>query len=337
MTNMRKEKTRVNSLALACALIAGATAAAQAPPTGHEDHKQHAEHVGQQEPSLADQIAELRAKVAKLETALLQNHQGQSQQPAGQGPAAGGMQATGGMGTAAPSGSMGMGGMASSGMGGMGSSGMGMGGMGMGKTGGGMGMDGMGMGGMRMRMGMSGMNMSASGSMAPSQATDSSSMSMGPMPGMGQSQSRQMRMMGSMGQASASRTAVLSVLPGFPGASHIYHIGANTHFLDYAEALGLSHEQHRQLSELHAQSELQQNDMQRSLDKLEQDLWVLTSAGQPDGDAISRKIREIATQTAEMRLQFIRSVGEAASVLTDAQRRQLVGDYATDTDAQSGK
>jgi hypothetical protein len=43
--------------------------------------------------------------------------------------------------------------------------------------------------------------------------------------------------MGAMGKAPGAGTpmAMPSALPGFPGASHLYHVGAGGFFLDYAD------------------------------------------------------------------------------------------------------
>jgi hypothetical protein len=41
-----------------------------------------------------------------------------------------------------------------------------------------------------------------------------------------------------------------SALPGFPAASHIYHIGATGFFLDHAQHINLSAEQQVQLNKI---------------------------------------------------------------------------------------
>ncbi|MBB5054983.1 hypothetical protein HNQ36_004994 [Afipia massiliensis] len=41
-------------------------------------------------------------------------------------------------------------------------------------------------------------------------------------------------------------------LPGFPGASHIYHVGATGFYLEYADKLGLSTQQRTSLNEAEA-------------------------------------------------------------------------------------
>ena len=265
---------------------------------------------------LVNQIAALRAEVAKLQAALMQGHaapvpasagggmgmggKGKMQGPMGSGqmqpmqpmqpmqtppaPGAGGMP---GMSGGSPGGGGGMGMMdmdkMMAGMGGMGggASGGGMGGM-PGGGGGGMGMDGM------MKM-----------------------MGMGSMP------------MGGAGSPVAM--AMPSALPGFPGASHIYHIGATGFFLDHAEHITLTLEQQTALSQKKEQALLQQAELQRKIAQAEQELWVLTAADQPDAVTIEQKVQEVARKQGEQRLAFIRAVGEAAKVLTDDQRKQLTG------------
>ena len=146
--------------------------------------------------------------------------------------------------------------------------------------------------------------------------------------GMGMGGMKRMHMMGRMGGSSPMEpAAVMSSLPGFPGASHIYHIGASGYFLDHASLARLSKEQHGRLARIQEQSSLEQADFDRRIDQAEQDLWVLTSAGEPDARAIEEKVREIADLSAKQRLAFIQSVGKAAEVLTDDQRNLLVGDH----------
>ena len=298
-----------------------------APPATHPanapagvDPATHAAHVkqaadaqpgaaGDANADLVNQVAALRAEVAKLQAALMQGHsaqpstnmgggvrmggRGRMQGPLGSGqmqpmpqmpaqpmPRAGGMAGMSG-GGAQPGGS----GMAMmdmdqmmGGVGG-GASGGGMGGM---SGGGGMGMDGM------MKM-----------------------MGMGNMP------------MGGAGSPAAM--AMPSALPGFPGASHIYHIGATGFFLDHPEHITLTLEQQTALSQKKEQALLQQAEFQRRIEQAEQELWVLTAADQPDVMAIDKKVQEIAKLQGDQRMAFVRACGDAAKVLTDEQRRQLTG------------
>lgn len=128
--------------------------------------------------------------------------------------------------------------------------------------------------------------------------------------------------MGSMGQAPGS---MQTSLPGFPGASHIYHVGATGFYLEYAERLGLSTSQKTSLNDIKQRALVEQSSQQRKIDEAEQALWLLTAAEQPDAASVEAKIREIEKLQADQRLGFIRAVGEAAKVLTDDQRKMVLG------------
>jgi Spy/CpxP family protein refolding chaperone len=152
----------------------------------------------------------------------------------------------------------------------------------------------------------------------------------GMMEGMMQKMDGMMKMMGMgdmpMGGAgSPAAMAMPSALPGFPGASHIYHIGATGFFLDHPEHITLTLEQQTALSQKKEQALLQQAQFQRRVEEAEQELWVLTAADQPDAAAIDTKVQQIAKLQGEQRIAFIRAAGEAAKVLTDEQRKQLTG------------
>jgi len=137
--------------------------------------------------------------------------------------------------------------------------------------------------------------------------------------------------MGSMGQAPGSGSAGASGmsmqtnLPGFPGASHIYHVGATGFYLEYADKLGLSTQQRTSLNDIKQRALVDQSNQQRKIDEAEQSLWLLTAADQPDAASVEAKIREIEKLKADQRLEFIRAVGEAAKLLTDDQRKMVLG------------
>ena len=195
-------------------------------------------------------------------------------------------------GTAAPSQSPG--GM---GQGGAGQGGMGQGGMGMGH-GGMMGMDDKAMGSGQGGIGMGG----------------------GGMMGMD-------TMMGAMGMAPGAGTtmAMPSALPGFPGASHLYHVGSTGFFLDYANKLGLSVEQRSSLNAIKRRALSAQATTQRKIAEAEEALWTLTAAEQPDAAAIESKVREIEKLRSDQRLTFIRAVGDAGKLLTADQQKMVHG------------
>ena len=269
------------------------------------EHQQHEEHA-RAKPSLLEELAEIRASVARLEAALDQNHQAVSSHSGTTSSSQSGWSMSG---MSKPTGGMGK--MSSPSMEGAGSmSGM----MDKGSMGKGMMMQSMGkMGGQSMQGGRA-MNSDSSGGM-------------GMRKGMGGGSMKRMAMMGRMGgMGSSELVSMLSTLPGFPGASHIYHIGASGFFLDHGGHVRLSMEQRKALAQTQEQSLLEQSSFDRRIDQAEQELWVLTSVGDPDASAIETKVREIANLAAGQRLSFIQSVGKAAEILTEEQRRALVGD-----------
>lgn len=318
---MNRPRTLLITLIAGMALSSAALAQSQPPagtkPPAGVDPATHAAHVAQgagahtqptaqpvDNADLAKQLAELRTQIAQLQAALAQGQAaGGAPQPMPQGGMKPGMpmgkssmQGTGM--SRMRSGSMPQG---NSGMSGMSGSASGMQGM---SSGGGMGMmdmDKMMMGGMG---GGSG-GMSGGGMMGM----------MDQMMGMGMS-----RMGGGMNTGGMG-----SALPGFPGASHIYHLGATGFFLDHGSHITLTVDQQKQLGEIKEQSLLNQSTLQRKIDQAEQELWDLTGADAPDAAKVEAKAREIEQLKTEQRISFIRDVGKAAAVLTDDQRKQLTG------------
>lgn len=133
--------------------------------------------------------------------------------------------------------------------------------------------------------------------------------------------------MGSMGKAPGmgGAMAMPSALPGFPGASHLYHVGASGFFVDYAEKIGLTVEQSTALNAIKQRSLIDQSAAHRKSEEAEQALWMLTAADQPDAAAVEAKVREIEKIKSDARFAFIRAVGDAANVLTAEQRKMVLG------------
>lgn len=132
--------------------------------------------------------------------------------------------------------------------------------------------------------------------------------------------------MGAMGgMKSPAAMATPSALPGFPGQSHLYHIGAGGFFLEHAEHINLTTAQQQTLARLKEQALLRQGEQQRQIDAAEEKLWQLTGSDQPQIASIDKQVKEIERLKAEKRIAFIRAVGEAAKALTDEQRMQLTG------------
>lgn len=247
-----------------------------------------------QTPDLAAQLIELRAAMARLEAALEQDHKATDTSPA------------------SPDMDMGMNMMR-----------MGMNMMGRGMDSGmSMGMkkksDGMSMGMNKMKPGgMSGGGMKMKGGMGKK-----GSMGMGGVMGK--------KTMGDMGASADASVHEVSALPGFPGASHIYHIGATGFFVNHSEHLELTVSQLRILNEVREKETLKQSTLTRQIEEREQELWKLTSSDQPEAKQIETKIREIEGLRTDKRLSFIRSVGGAAKVLSEEQVKRLKGEPSSD-------
>jgi Spy/CpxP family protein refolding chaperone len=132
-------------------------------------------------------------------------------------------------------------------------------------------------------------------------------------------------MMGKRGSSGSTTTTTPSALPGLPGTSHLYHVGATGFFLDYATAIKLTVDQQTALNEIKEKATGDLAAAQRQIDQAEQELWMLTSSEQPDSMTLEMKVRDIDSLKGDQRIAFIRSVGEAARVLTDGQRSALLG------------
>jgi Spy/CpxP family protein refolding chaperone len=251
--------------------------------------------------AVADQLADLRAKMQRLEVAI--------QQQSGSASAERPMSGMGGMGgsVSPPGGEMGMMGMMDKMMGGMGGGAMPTGApMGGSAPGGGMlSMDKMEMGGM-------GGGSSGGGGMG---MMDMDKMEMAGMMGM----------MGGMGGKGGAGMAMPSALPGFPGASHLYHVGATGFFLNHPQHIALSREQQMMLNRVKEKAALDKASCSRNVQEAEQDLWTLTAADQPDNAQIEAKVAEIEKLRGDARLRFIRTIGDAAKILNDEQRKILTG------------
>ena len=320
---------------LAGALLAFVSAAGlhaqtpKSPKPAPVDPATHAAHVAagtmpapdaaKGDPALAQQISQLQAKVAQLEATLAKN---MPAMPATSAP----MPGMPGMNAVAPSAPP-MAGMSApaappsaampmTGMMGMMDKMMGM----MDKM---MPMDPgapMPAGGSGMAMGMDKMKMGAMP--APAPAAGMSKMGGGGMMSMmGMMDMDMMGMSGSGGMAAMPQSA----LPGFPGASHLYHIGGTGFFLDHPQHIALTTEQQAALNKAKEQAALAKSTADRAVEQAEQELWALTAADQPDATAIQAKIAAIGKLTGEARLSFIRAVGDASKLLTDEQRKSLTG------------
>lgn len=134
------------------------------------------------------------------------------------------------------------------------------------------------------------------------------------------------RMRGSMqGRQAMSGMAPASQLPGFPGASHLYHVGATGFFLDHPQHIALTMQQQTALNRTREKALLDRATFDRRIEDAEQELWTLTAAEMPDAAKIEAQVRAIEKLRGDQRLAFIRAVGEAGKVLTSDQQGALLG------------
>ena len=309
-------------------LFAGALHAAP-PPVDPATHAAHVAagtmppdapapaNAGMADPALSQQISELRVKVAQLEATLAKSAPSMAPAPAGA--------AMAGMPAAAPAAnppmSMGMDQMKPRSMGAGAMPAPAMASMSppdAPPAGGLMGM-------MDKMMGMMDKMMPMPASSMPPAAP----MAAMPAGGMAMMQMDKMEMAGMMGMApmggGASGAMPQSALPGFPGASHLYHIGATDFFLDHPQHIALSTEQTAALNKAKEQALLAKRTADRSIEQAEQELWTLTASDQPDSAKIEAKVRQTEKLTGDSRLAFVRAVGDASKILTDEQRKILTG------------
>lgn len=276
------------------------TGHAQQSGAGHQSHSASPAVPSGDEASLAEQLRQLQSKVAQLEASMKQNHQAMGSSPAQPG------------------------GMAEQGMRMMDMEGMGMTEQGMGR-----------MGSMQSGQGMSGMGMMSRRRMGAMSGQGMDGMSGMGMGRMGMMDMEGMRMMGQMPGMGSMQMP--SALPGFPGASHIYHIGATGFFLDHPQHIRLTPDQQAALNRIKQKALLDQSTVDRWIDQAEQEIWVLTSSDSPDVSKIEAKVREVAKMGGDKRIAFIRAVGEAAMVLTDEQRQVLAGQATPSTSSVNGE
>lgn len=144
-----------------------------------------------------------------------------------------------------------------------------------------------------------------------------------------------MGMMGPMmGQMPSNQGSGQSAeLPGFPGSSHIYHMGAKGFFLDYSGTIDLSSEQTSRLEKIKDRAQQSQASFNQKIKKAEEELWLLTASDRPDIKSIEAKVKAIEALRGEKRINFIRDVGEAAGVLSEEQRTVLLRQKQENQDA----
>ncbi|WP_460841104.1 periplasmic heavy metal sensor [Noviherbaspirillum agri] len=171
---------------------------------------------------------------------------------------------------------------------------------------------------------MGGMGGMGGGRMSGSMPSDNSMSPSGSSDAMGTDMMGRMRGSG-MKKDPMKKMAPVSSLPGFPGGSHLYHVGATDFFLDHPKHITLSIEQQTSLNQIKEKALLDGANAERRIEEAEQELWTLTASEAPDAVKIEARIRAIEKLRADKRMAFIRAVGDAGKILTADQRAALLG------------
>lgn len=138
-------------------------------------------------------------------------------------------------------------------------------------------------------------------------------------------------MMGRKPSAMFAQENDIEDLPGDSNVPHLYHLGEIEFFLDYVNTISLRQQQIQQLDKIR-QVWLSHNDLvTKDINELEEKLWLLTAEGKPDANKIEAQIRHISKLQSNLRIDFIRSVGKAVSILTADQIKALASSNPTDS------
>ena len=113
---------------------------------------------------------------------------------------------------------------------------------------------------------------------------------------------------------------------GESGPAALMHIGAKGFFLDRPQTFTPRADQAKTLGEIKERSAMEMMAADKKLQENEQQLWKLTASERPDLAGIEAKVREVEKLRAEQRIAFIRSVSEAANLLTTEQKETLLRD-----------
>lgn len=108
------------------------------------------------------------------------------------------------------------------------------------------------------------------------------------------------------------------------GPAALMHIGAKGFFLDRPQTFTPRADQAKTLREIKDRSTITMMTLDKRIQEAEQQLWKLTASDPPKISEIEAKVREVEKLRAEQRITFIRSVAEAASLLTAEQREALL-------------
>ncbi|MDO8540205.1 MAG: hypothetical protein Q7S40_07140 [Opitutaceae bacterium] len=128
----------------------------------------------------------------------------------------------------------------------------------------------------------------------------------------------------SMGHEGTKSTTPAQPAMEESGPAALMHIGAKGFFLDRPQTFTPRADQAKTLSEIKERSAMEMMAADKKLQEAEQQLWKLTASERPDVATIEAKVREVEELRADQRIAFIRSVSEAANLLTPEQKEVLL-------------
>lgn len=173
---------------------------------------------------------------------------------------------------------------------------------------------------------MGGMPAGGTGAMSSAPAAAMGMCCMGEMGAMPGAASGSMRSGAAPAQSGmAGMNAPSSAMPGQPGASHLYHVGSTGFFLNHPQHITLTADQKTVLNRVKEKAMLDRASDQRQIDQAEQELYTLTGADSFDNAKVQAKVADIERLRAGQRINFIKAVGEASNVLTHDQHQALIG------------
>ena len=108
------------------------------------------------------------------------------------------------------------------------------------------------------------------------------------------------------------------------GPPALLHIGAKGFFLDRPQTFTPRADQAKTLTDIKERTTMAMMADDKKVQESEQQLWKLTAADHPNLAEIESKTREIEKLRADQRVAFIRSVAEAANLLTPEQKEMLL-------------
>ncbi len=108
------------------------------------------------------------------------------------------------------------------------------------------------------------------------------------------------------------------------GPPALLHIGAKGFFLDRPQTFTPRADQAKILSDIKERTTMETMAADKKIQETEQQLWKLTASDHPDLAEIESKTREVEKLRADQRVAFIRSVAEAANLLTAEQKETLL-------------